>query len=60
MGLGGVAFAAVPSVVRLQLVFSDRVGGVILTILISYIIIEVCIYVGNKIKKIPKVGKYII
>lgn len=35
-------------------------GGVILAILISYIIIEVCIYVGNKIKKIPKVGKYII
>lgn len=35
-------------------------GGGILTILISYIIIEVCIYVGNKIKKIPKVGKYII
>lgn len=34
--------------------------GLILTILISYIIIEVCIYVGNKIKKIPKVGKYII
>ena len=34
-------------------------GGT-LTILISYIIIEVCIYVGNKIKKIPKVGKYII
>lgn len=34
--------------------------GVILAILISYIIIEVCIYVGNKIKKIPKVGKYII
>lgn len=31
-----------------------------MTILISYIIIEVCIYVGNKIKKIPKVGKYII
>lgn len=39
----------------------SRTGwGVILTILISYIIIEVCIYVGNKIKKIPKVGKYII
>ena len=28
MGLGGVAIAALPSVVRLQLVFSDRLGGV--------------------------------
>ena len=27
MGLGGVAIAALPSVVRLQLVFSDRLGG---------------------------------
>ena len=28
MGLGGVATAALPSVVRLQMVFSDRLGGV--------------------------------
>ena len=27
MGLGGVATAALPSVVRLQMVFSDRLGG---------------------------------
>ena len=27
MGLGGVAIAALPSVVRLQLVFSNRLGG---------------------------------
>ena len=27
MGLGGVAIAALPSVVRLQLVFSDRLWG---------------------------------
>lgn len=27
MGLGGVAIAALPSVVRLQLVFSDRLGA---------------------------------
>ena len=26
MGLGGVATAALPSVVRLQMVFSDRLG----------------------------------
>ena len=29
MGLGGVATAALPSVVRLQMVFSDRLGGLI-------------------------------
>lgn len=27
MSLGGVATAALPSVVRLQMVFSDRLGG---------------------------------
>ena len=27
MGLGGVAIAALPSVVHLQLTFSDRLGG---------------------------------
>ena len=27
MGLGGVAIAALPSVVHLQLAFSDRLGG---------------------------------
>lgn len=28
MGLGGVAIAVLPSVVHLQLTFSDRLGGV--------------------------------
>lgn len=28
MGVGGVAIAALPSVVHLQLTFSDRLGGV--------------------------------
>ena len=29
MGLGGVAIAVLPSVVHLQLTFSDRLGGVL-------------------------------
>ena len=31
MGLGGVAIAVLPSVVHLQLTFSDRLGGVLRT-----------------------------
>ena len=39
MGLGGVAIAALPSVVHLQLTFSDRLGGVhtVFTIAVSII-----------------------
>lgn len=35
MGLGGVAIAVLPSVVHLQLTFSDRLGGVIRVSIIS-------------------------
>lgn len=36
MGLGGVAIAALPSVVHLQLTFSDRLGGGIFVVNIFF------------------------
>lgn len=63
MGLGGVATAALPSVVRLQMVFSDRLGGVLLNAkkIGNYCGFNAGSLVGNKDSQEnrPEIGDYV-